>query len=85
MQINSKLNSKPCDYLYKLDEEIELLNNFITLVKLHRNHGVAPNLSASKEIVKMKFRTKKYIAMKNNTELYFQAELQPHVQFILQT
>jgi len=47
------------------------------LVKLHiwisRRRGVPPNLSASKEIVKVKFRTKKCIAMKNNTELYFQA------------
>ena len=36
--------------LGKLDAEVNLLNFFITLVKLHiwisRNHGVTPNLSA---------------------------------------
>ena len=58
--------------LGKLDAEIELLNFFIALVKLHiwinRKHGVTPNLrlSAFNEIVKVKFRTEKYIAMKNN-------------------
>ena len=67
--------------LGKLHAEIELLNFFITLVKLHmwisRKHGVTPNLSAFKEIVKVKFRTEKYIAMKNNTEVNFQARWQP--------
>ena len=75
--------------LDKLDSEIELLNYFITLVKLHiwvsRKRGVTPNLSAFKEIVKVKFRTEKYIAMKKNAELYFQARWQPYVQFILET
>ena len=75
--------------LGKLDSEIELLNYFITLVKLHiwvsRKRGVTHNLSAFKEIVKVKFRTEKYIAMKNNAELYFQARWQPYVQFILET
>ena len=37
---------------------------FITLVKLHiwisRNHGVTPNLSAFKNLVKARFRTEKY-------------------------
>ena len=66
--------------LGKLDTEIDLLNFFITLVKLHiwisRKHGVTPNLSALKDIVKVKFRTEKYIAMKNNTEHDFQARWQ---------
>ena len=61
--------------LGKLDAEVNLLNFFITLVKLHiwinRNHGVTPNLSAFKDIVKAKFRTEKYIATKNNTERNF--------------
>ena len=41
--------------LGKLDAEIDLLNLFITLVKLHnfiwisRKHGVTPNLSAFKD------------------------------------
>ena len=54
--------------LGKLDEGTKLLNYFILLVKLHiwisRKRGVNPNLSAFKEIVKVKFRTEKYIAMK---------------------
>ena len=60
-----------------LDSEIDLLNFFITLFKLHiwisRKHGVTPNLSAFKDIVKTKYRTEKYIAMKNKTERNFQA------------
>ena len=63
--------------LGKLDAEIEILNYFITLVKLHiwisRKCGVTPNLSVCKEIVKVKFRTEKYIATKNQTELNFQS------------
>ena len=75
--------------LSKLDTEIELLNYFITLVKLRiwvsRKRGVTPNVTSFKDIVKVKFRTEKYIAMKNNAELYFQARWQPYVQFILET
>ena len=60
-----------------LDTDVELLNFFITLVKLHiwisRKRGLAPNLTAFKEIVKAKFRIEKYIAIKNNTEVKFQA------------
>ena len=51
--------------LGKLHAEIDFLNFFIALVKLHiwisRKHGVTPNLSAFKVIVKFKFRTGKYI------------------------
>ena len=51
--------------LGKLDEEVNLLNFFITLVKLHiwisRNHGETPTLSAFKNIVNAKFRTEKDI------------------------
>lgn len=40
--------------LVKLDAEIDFLNFFIALVKLHiwigRKHGVTPNLSAFKDI-----------------------------------
>jgi len=75
--------------LGKLDAEIEILNYFTTLVKLHiwrsRKCGVTHNPSAFKVIVKMKFRNEKYIAMKNNTELDFQARWQPYVKFILET
>ena len=64
-----------------LDTDVELLNYFITLVKLvhiwiSRKRGVAPNLTAFKEIVKAKFRIEKYIAIKNNTEVKFQARWQ---------
>ena len=69
--------------LGKLDAEVNLLNFFITLVKPHiwinRNHGVTPNLSAFKDIVKAKFRTEKYIATKNNTERNFQARWQLYI------
>ena len=45
--------------------ELHVLNYFITIVKLHmwisRKQGVAPNLTAFKEIVKVKFRIEKYI------------------------
>ena len=43
---------------------------------LSRKHGVAPNLTALKEIIKAKFRIEKYIAIKNNTEVKFQARWQ---------
>ena len=43
--------------------------------------GVTPN-SAFKDIVKDKFRIVKYIALKNSTELTFQARWQPYSKFI---
>ena len=43
--------------LGKIDAEIELLNFFITLVKLHiwisRKHGVTPNLSALRKSLRL--------------------------------
>ena len=75
--------------LGKLDAVVDLLHFFITLVKLHiwisRNHGVTPNLSAFKDIVKAKFRMEKYIAMKNNTERNFQARWQLYINSLLDT
>ena len=66
-----------------------MLDYFILLVKLHiwisRKRGVNPNLSAFKEIVEVKFRTEKYIAMKNNTERKFQARWQPYINSRLET
>jgi len=66
-----------------LDTDVELLNYFITLVKLHiwtsRKRGVAPNLTTFKEIVKAKFRIEKYIAIKNSTEVKFQARWQLYI------
>ena len=58
--------------LGKLDTGTELLNYFITLIKLHiwisRKHGVTPNFNVFKEIIKVKFRTEKI-----NTECKFRA------------
>ena len=75
--------------LGKLDAEVNLLNFFIIVVKLHiwmsRNHGITPNLSAVKNLVKAKFRTEKYIATKNNTECNFQARWQPYINSLLDT
>ena len=91
-QVSGKrVDLTPQDVLLgKLDAEIDLLNVFfITLVKLHiwisRKHGVTPYLSAFKDIVKVKFRTKKYIAMKNNTERNFQARWQVYINSSLYT
>ena len=75
--------------LGKLDAEVNVLNFFITLVKLHiwisRNHGVTPNLSAFENIVETKFRTEKYLATKNNTEHNFQARWQLYINSLLDT
>ena len=72
--------------LGKLDAEVNLLNFFITLhIWTSRNHGVTPNLSAFKNLVKAKFRTEKYIATKNNTECNFQARWQPYINSLLDT
>ena len=63
--------------LGKLDTGTELLNYFIILIKLRiwisRKHGVTPNFNVFKEIVTVKFRTEKYLALKNNTECTFRA------------
>ena len=57
-------------FLGKLDAELEILNYFITPVKLHiciiREHGVTPNLSVFKEIVKVKFKTNNKVNNNNN-------------------
>ena len=72
--------------LGKLDAEVNLLNFFITLhIWTSRNHGVTPNLSAFKNLVKAKFRTEKYIATKNNTERNFQARWRPYINSLLNT
>ena len=75
--------------LGKLDTGTELLNYFIILIKLHiwisRKHGVTPNFNVFKEIVKVKFRTEKYLALKNNTECKFRARWQPYINSTLVT
>jgi len=69
--------------LGKLDTGTELLNYFITLIKLHiwisRKHGVTPNFNVFEEIIKVKFRTEKYLALKNNTECKFRARWRPYI------
>lgn len=61
--------------LGKLDIGIELLNYFIILIKLYiwisRKYGVIFNFNVFKEIVKLKFRIEKYLALKNNIECKF--------------
>ena len=77
--------------LGKLDTGTELLNYFITLIKLHiwisRKHGVTPgasrllvtpNFNVFKEIIKVKVRTEKI-----NTECKFRARWQTYVNSIL--
>ena len=60
-----------------------MLNYFIILIKLHiwisRKHGVTPNFDVFKEIVKVKFRTEKRLALKNDTERKFRARWQTYV------
>ena len=75
--------------LGKLDTGTELLNYFIILIKLHiwisGKHGVTPNFNVFKEIVKVKFRTEKYLVLKNNTEYKFRARWQPYLNSTLVT
>ena len=75
--------------LGKSDTGTELLNYFIILIKLHiwisRKHGVTPNFYVFKEIVKVKFRTEKHLALKNNTECKFWARWQPYLNSTLVT
>ena len=75
--------------LGKLDTETDLLNYFITLIKIHiwtsRKHDVKPNFDLFRQIVEEKFRTEKYLALKNNTECKFQARWLPYLNSRLRT
>ena len=75
--------------LGKLDTETDLLNYFITLIKVHiwtsRKHDVKPNFDLFRQIVEEKFRTEKYLALKNNTEYKFQARWLPYLNSRLRT
>ena len=55
-----------------------------TLVENTIRHFIEMKV-AENVCVQVKFRTEKYLAMKNKAELYFQARWQPYVQFILET
>ena len=61
-------------------EKCELLNYFITLAKLHiwlsRKQSKIPKCEVFIELVGQKYRTEKYIAVKNNTQKIFQARWQ---------
>ena len=58
-------------------EKSELLNYLLILAKLHiwlsRKHSKIPNFDVFKELIDLKYRTEKYIAVKNNTQKKFQA------------
>ena len=61
----------------KLDEVSGLLNYFLTVTKWHIwtscKHCLSPDIAAFKEVINMKYKTEKYIAVKNNTQRKFQA------------
>ena len=63
-------------YIGKL-EKCELFNYLITLAKLHiwlsRKQSKIPKCEVFIELVDQKYRTEKYIAVKNNTQKKFQA------------
>ena len=64
----------------KLDEVSDLLNYFLIVAKWHiwtsrKRHGsLSPDIAAFKEMISMKCKTEKYIAVKNNTQRKFQAK-----------
>ena len=64
-------------YIGKL-EKCELLNYLITLAKLHiwqsRKQDKIPECEVFLKQVDVKYRTEKYIAVKNNTQKKFQAK-----------
>ena len=69
----------------KTEVASDLLNYFVILGKLHiwksRKTSTQPSLGLFKERVKVKFRTEKYIAFKNNTMSKFQARWQLYLSY----
>ena len=61
----------------KLDEVKDLLNYFLNVAKWHiwmsRKRGLTPDIATFKEVINMKYKTEKYIAVKNNMQRKFQA------------
>ena len=61
----------------KLDEVSDLLNYFLTVAKWHIwtscKRSLSLDIAACKEVISMKYKTEKYIAVKNNTQRKFQA------------
>jgi len=62
----------------KLDEVSDLLNYCLIVAKYHiwtsRKRSLSPNITVFKEMINMKYKTEKYIALKNNTQRKFQAK-----------
>ena len=60
----------------KLDEVSDLLNYFLIVAKWHiwtsRKRSLSPDIAAFKEVINMKYKTEKYIAVKNNMQRKFQ-------------
>ena len=61
----------------KLDEVNDLLNYFLIIAKWHiwmsRKRSLTPDIAAFKEVINMKYKTEKYIGVRNNTQRKFQA------------
>ena len=61
----------------KLDEVSDLFNYFLIIAKCHiwagRKQSLGPDITVFKDIFNMKYKTEKYIALKNNTQGKFQA------------
>lgn len=59
----------------KLDEVSDLLNYFLIIAKWHfwmsHKQNLSPNITGFKEIINMKYKSEKYIALKNNTQRTF--------------
>ena len=55
----------------------DLLNDFLIIAKWHiwmsRKRSLTPDIAAFKEVIYMKYKIEKYIAVKNNTQRKFQA------------
>ena len=65
-------------YIGKLEKSCELLNYLMVLAKLHiwqsRKQDKIPECEVFLKQVDVKYRTEKYIAVKNNTQKKFQAK-----------
>ena len=63
--------------LGKLDEVSDSLNYFLTVRKCHiwtsRKRCLSQDIAAFKEVINMKYKTEKYIAVKSNAQRKFQA------------
>ena len=62
----------------KLDEVSDLLNYILIVAKWHiwmsRKRSLTPDIAAFKEVINMKYKTEKYIAVKNNAQRNFRPD-----------